>query len=389
LITGLVALEKINFRFSTLHMDSPPILHRNNALDVSQNSLTLCVSKQSAGGQMFSRKSWLRLAILLVVVLLVPAALLAQGRSGDRSHPGMQSDGTFVAPDGTVFASQREFVESGRRCAVPHPDELEIARIEAKSNSGKGKPGGGGDGGGTTPPPPTGTVSIPVYFHVISKTDGTGVFPDSWLDAQIDVLNQAFSGQGPNRSGEIEAGIGATTRFVFTRAGTTHTTSDAWYNAGPGTAAERQMKQALRAGGADALNFYTNGGGGYLGWATFPWNYASNPSQDGVVCYWASLPGSNYVPYNLGDTGTHEVGHWLGLYHTFQGGCQGSGDQVADTPAERSAQYRCPIGADTCRNIAGLDPIENFMDYTDDACMYQFTAGQGDRMSSMWESHRK
>jgi len=280
-----------------------------------------------------------------------------------------QEDSLPFLFDGVEYVNQKAFNESGRRCAT-HLEPGLIKQVERNFERDFRE-------ASQITPNVTGAV-INVYFHVIRR--GTGVsngdITSTMITNQMNVLNNAFSPWG----------------YSFNLVSVDRTTNSTWYTAGPGTSAQTQMKNALRKGTADDLNIYTNSpGGGLLGYATFPWSYTSNPKDDGVVLLYSSVPGGSAAPFNLGDTGTHEVGHWMGLYHTFQGGCATSttsgGDFVADTPAEASPASGCPTGRNTCSS-AGNDPITNFMDYSNDSCMFQFTSGQDARMDSMFTTYR-
>ena len=221
-------------------------------------------------------------------------------------------------------------------------------------------------------------ATIPVYFHVF--TDGTtGNLTDQQLRKQVDVLNAGFGG--------FEGG--AYTGFSFRFAGADRTDNANWfYNLGPGSPVEREAKAATHEGDASTLNIWTTNGPGYLGFATFPSWYKRSPQLDGIVIDYNSFVGGAYgTHFSLGKTATHETGHWLGLLHTFQGGCNDKGDYVADTPDERFPASGCPEGLDTCPT-PGNDPIHNYMDYSWDSCYDQFTQGQTDRMQDFFSYFR-
>jgi hypothetical protein len=258
-----------------------------------------------------------------------------------------------VAPGPDIHFHKDGAVHRGVRCATHTPSAREIAEVERIVAARQAE--------GFTAA--AAAAQIPVVFHVIHN--GTeGNVPESWLDAQVKVLNGAFSGSG----------------FSFVKARVNRVQDKRAFT---GCYSNQRFKQQLADDPARNLNFYTcKPKGNILGYAYLPWSYPEDDWHHGVVVLYSTLPGGGAAPYNLGDTGTHEVGHYLGLYHTFQNGCKAPGDSVDDTAFEASPAYGCPTGRDTCAQ-AGLDPITNFMDYTDDACMDNFTGQQGTRMQTM------
>ena len=291
----------------------------------------------------------------------------ADGRPSLSGRPLVEDGAGLRQPEGfrlndLVFASQEEFIASGRRCATENLTEAQKNAIETQLQGFRV----GAEGRRAA------AIVVPVKFHVITS-GSTGAIGDDVLRRQIDVLNRAYAGSG----------------FTFEQSGAaSRTNNPAWFTMGYGSAAEREAKRRLGVDPTRYLNIYTaNPGGGLLGWATFPANLAGDTERDGVVLLHTTLPGVGNPPYNLGHTGTHEVGHWLGLYHTFEGSCGEPGDYVSDTPPEKQAAFKCPIGRDSCPGD-GVDPVQNYMDYSDDACMNMFTALQLLRMQDQTALYR-
>ncbi|TFK74483.1 metalloprotease [Pluteus cervinus] len=223
----------------------------------------------------------------------------------------------------------------------------------------------------------TSEATIDIYWHVINAGDALeqGNISDSQIADQIAVLNHDY---GP-------------TGLSFNLVNISRTRNDWWYDdASPDTGTERDMKTALRVGGPSDINVYTVGftyAYGLLGYSVFPDWYEGDPIEDGIVILYSSLPGGSTPDYNGGQTLTHELGHWLGLYHTFEGGCYPDGDYVDDTPPEDSPTYGCPDSRDTCGDSIP-DPIHNYMDYGTDACMTEWTPGQIERIRTQIATYR-
>ena len=211
---------------------------------------------------------------------------------------------------------------------------------------------------------PRGKINIPIVFHIVRARKGKQFnVTDQQVQVQLDVLNDVFKSKG----------------FKFSLRQLIRYNDNKFARKCGNYPAERRFKRKHAIDPATTLNVYSCRArqGGY---ARLPQSRPEDHYLHGAVVHYAFFPGGGASPYDEGDLLVHEVGHYLGLSHTFRDGCTGKGDRVADTPREARPSFRCVIGRDTCPDDPGVDPITNFMDYSPDACTERFTPGQKERM---------
>ncbi|MBF4461808.1 MULTISPECIES: zinc metalloprotease [unclassified Rathayibacter] len=229
---------------------------------------------------------------------------------------------------------------------------------------------------------PGGVITINTYVHVLQNDDGSGGISLDQIKQQMTVLNAAYSGKA--------SATDAKTAFTFRLINADFTNKSAWSSFWAYDDTDKELSTALHKGGLRDLNIFVGHlKGDVLGVANMPWDAGWYGKQDGVRVTTDSMPGGAFGGYNLGDSVVHEVGHWLGLSHTFENGCGGDGDGVADTPAQDSGDniFSCDENLDTCP-AAGLDPVHNFMSYGTDYCMDRFSPGQAKRIGLMYYLYR-
>jgi len=262
-----------------------------------------------------------------------------------------------------TYASMDDFVQQGRGCATHRPNQYQISRNDERLRRVRA---------GARPE----AIEIPIHFVHITVGE-RGKITAEQRQQQVDVLNAAYSHFGIH--------------FVYAEDEVVFVDNPHWYAVDVDSRIERELKTKLQKPPTEYLNFYTAGlVGSLLGWATFPWDLDAMPEFDGVVMLDESLPGGTAAPFNLGKTAVHEVGHWLGLFHTFESGCRGYGDHVADTPAHDGPNFDEPAKGkphNAC-NSDEFAPIHNYMNYVNDVWMDEFTPLQQERVWKHIQEYR-
>ncbi|MCB1057160.1 MAG: hypothetical protein KDD11_16785 [Acidobacteria bacterium] len=333
----------------------------------------------------------------LVLALFAGAMVSPAFAAGERGPAAPALEDQKVVVDGRVFASWEDYVKSdyfrtaGKRCGTPEPSTF--------FGLPEGSSGADCSFGSTNPDPiydPGMTYQVPVVVHILENAAGTqGTVADSFVYSQIDVLNEDFQAI----AGSLGApGTDAAIHFVMAdedpltglqTSGITRSNNDTWYNDGGA------YYNTLAWDTNNFMNIYTNQAGGNLGYVPdLPQGGLAGSDSDRVVILWTAFGrNSSLSPYDLGRTATHEVGHYMGLYHTFNSGCgtattpgcYTTGDRICDTASESTPYFGCGSPRSTCGSV---DPRENYMDYSDDICMNQFSAEQSRRIRCSIENYR-
>lgn len=245
-----------------------------------------------------------------------------------------------------------------------------------------------------------GVIFIPVVFHVMHTGEAIGTgknLSDAQLISQIEALNRDFRKRNSDTTSipGVFSGRASDCEIEFCLASFdpsgSPTSGITRHNIGTSAFNDSRDKPSTIWNSTKYLNIWTAEiSGGLLGYTTPP---GGTTSQDGMVLgyQYVGIGGSSVRPYNKGRTATHEAGHWLGLDHIWGddgGACSGS-DGISDTPNQGGENYGCPAFPNvSCSNGPNGDMFMNYMDYTDDACMFMFTAGQKSKMVSVLNTSR-
>lgn len=329
-----------------------------------------------------------RRALLLAAVLCRAAGCHGHGQGHTHRPPASASPDAERAVGGAGRVTRADDglpAPSAKSCGAKVPSDFEMVLVEkslqqyrqhlaaGKTRARRGSYARGAAGG----------LMIQVVFHVLhdgrSVAAGGSRLPQAMLDRQIDVLNAAYGGSG---------GAGARTGLQFTLRSINYVQSAAWTADCRGTATAYRKKHSWQD--PTVVNVFTCPIKGFLGWAYMPWQYSEGSPFQSVTVHPGTFPGGTFAGLNEGDTLVHEMGHYLGLLHTFstKGSCHPAhDDKVADTPLEKFPSYSC-ARRDSCPDSPGLDPVTNFMDYSPDGCMDRFSDGQAVRIVEMMDQYR-
>jgi len=325
------------------------------------------------------------------LALVLPAASLLGLGAAQQQSPAPPLE-PVITVDGQSFATWQEYTQShlfklrGLRClARPDASATELRPLSDCTMAST-----------TIKPeyePGAGTLyQIPVVVHIIQSAT-QGAISDAMVQSQIDVLNEDFRalagtlGEDGNDA-QVEFHLAQVDPNGNPTTGITRTVNNGWFGD------SGDYWTSLHWDTNRYLNIYTNQASGALGYVPdLPQGGIVGDDFDRVVILWSAFGRNAPIgpPYDLGRTATHEVGHYFGLFHTFDGGCSSpascysNGDRICDTNPESGPVFGCPGASNSC----GLgDPFHNYMDYSDDICYSEFTSEQVNRLRGTLENWR-